>query len=315
MTNHSISVVIPCHNGRETISRALRSVFSQTIPPAEIIVVDDGSTDGSAHLVSTAFPNVTLIQQPQRGAAAARNAGMQRAMGEYIAFLDADDVWFPYKSEAQLPVLRSSPRVGLVCGPTIWATNSQSCTIPRTIRPGWYTRPTAAIFGNTRIRTSAVLMRRSLIELVGLMDEAMRLSQDIDYFLRIAAAGWEIAYTYTPVTIGYNLPTRNTANLHQLARAQIEVISKWDPVLNPDSPLSPAQFGRACARVCALAAEYATAAGHLEDARAYLLKGILEQRAPLQLRAACLAGWISPKIAESVTRTIRAITGRRSLHT
>jgi len=91
-----ISVVIPLYNKRDTILRALNSVFGQTFQPKEIMVVNDGSTDGSEQIVADlAHPLVKLISQPNQGVSNARNKGIQEANGKWIAFLDADDEWLP----------------------------------------------------------------------------------------------------------------------------------------------------------------------------------------------------------------------------
>jgi glycosyltransferase involved in cell wall biosynthesis len=90
-----ISVVIPVHNGAATIGRAIESVLAQRSPPTEIIVVDDGSTDHGPAIVASDFPEVILLRQVNMGAGEARNAGIHRAQSEWVAFLDADDVWGP----------------------------------------------------------------------------------------------------------------------------------------------------------------------------------------------------------------------------
>lgn len=91
----AISVVIPCYNAEEYLAEAIRSAVSQTKTPSEIIVVDDGSTDSSARIAEQCGPLVRVIRQDNRGASAARNAGVRAAAGDWIAFLDADDVWAP----------------------------------------------------------------------------------------------------------------------------------------------------------------------------------------------------------------------------
>lgn len=96
-----VSVIIPVHNGRAFIADALRSVFDQTYPAIECIVVDDGSTDGTAEVVAASVARAICVRQPRRGVSAARNAGAEAASGELLAFLDADDVWMPQKLSAQ----------------------------------------------------------------------------------------------------------------------------------------------------------------------------------------------------------------------
>jgi len=96
-----ISVVIPVFNGERFLGEAIRSALSQTLPPHEVLVIDDGSTDGSAGLAESFGPPVRVIRQENRGEAAARNHGIEAAEGDWIAFLDSDDVWKPEKLALQ----------------------------------------------------------------------------------------------------------------------------------------------------------------------------------------------------------------------
>ena len=112
-----VSVVIPVFNGERYLAAALESVAGQTRPPQEIIVVDDGSRDGSS-AVARAFAGVRYVAQEHRGQSAARNHGAALARGEYLAFLDADDLWVGDKLERQLAVLTTDPNVDAVFG---WA--------------------------------------------------------------------------------------------------------------------------------------------------------------------------------------------------
>jgi hypothetical protein len=105
----TVTAVIPAHNAAPFIGEALDSALHQTIPPTQIIVVDDGSTDGTPAVARRCDPSVHVIEQPQRGVSAARNAGIAAATGEFIAFLDADDVWAPAKIERQLAAFAQQP--------------------------------------------------------------------------------------------------------------------------------------------------------------------------------------------------------------
>jgi glycosyltransferase involved in cell wall biosynthesis len=107
------SVIIPVYNGERTIARAINSVLDQVFDGFEIIVVEDGSTDSSASIIEAYGRQVRMVRQPNRGAAAARNAGAKAASGEYLAFLDADDEWLPGKLRACVDALDSSPHAVL----------------------------------------------------------------------------------------------------------------------------------------------------------------------------------------------------------
>jgi len=110
-----VSVVIPVFNGAATISRAIASVLAQRFDgEVEVIVVNDGSADSTAEILSGFGERIRVIDQPNRGPAAARNAGAAAARGEYLAFLDADDAWLPNKLAATVPILDRNPAVVLV---------------------------------------------------------------------------------------------------------------------------------------------------------------------------------------------------------
>lgn len=110
-----ISVVIPAYNARDTVRQAVESVLEQSLPPYEVIVVDDGSTDGTGDVVASAFgQRVRVIRQPNRGLAAARTAGHEAAGGELVAWLDADDVSLRERFEVQAAVMEAEPSVIVV---------------------------------------------------------------------------------------------------------------------------------------------------------------------------------------------------------
>lgn len=111
----SYSVVIPAFNAADHITDALRSILGQSIPPSEIIVVDDGSSDATASVVKAFGEPVTLVCQPNRGCGAATNAGIERVRTPLLAFLDADDVWLPEKAKIQASILASQPEISGLC--------------------------------------------------------------------------------------------------------------------------------------------------------------------------------------------------------
>ena len=110
----SISVVIPCYNAAAFLRATIESILGQTHPVLEVIVVDDGSTDDSANIAESFGPPVRVIRQPNQGESAARNRGIEAAAGEWVAFLDADDLWLPTKVELQAEAIRSAP-ADVVC--------------------------------------------------------------------------------------------------------------------------------------------------------------------------------------------------------
>src|SRR5262245_58223903 len=108
-----ITVIIPVFNGEAFLAEALESVFGQDYRPLEVIVVDDGSTDTSAD-VARSFPSVIVVQQSNTGLSGARNAGIQRARGSFLSFLDADDLMAPRRLSKQMDHLSAHPEAGCV---------------------------------------------------------------------------------------------------------------------------------------------------------------------------------------------------------
>ncbi len=193
-----VSVVVPAFNVKAFIAEAIRSVESQGVPAVEILVIDDGSRDGTADYVEEHFPAVRLFRKANGGSATARNVGLREARGEYIAFLDADDVWLPGKLKAQLDYFETHPDIAMLgTGFAPWVADSRGefgdpadlAVGNAKIEPGTID-PEASGWGyhkmllDNYVWTTTVMMRRTLVEKIGLFDETLRLGQDYDFFLR-----------------------------------------------------------------------------------------------------------------------------------
>lgn len=190
-----VSVVVPAYNVREHIAEAILSVRAQNFDGVEIIVVDDGSNDGTADFVEREFPDARLFRKENGGAATARNLGMREARGEYVAFLDADDVWLPGKLKAQIGYLDQRPELGLVCGGfSFWTADEKglfpdpcslhSPILDTQVEPDYAGWGYHKLLLSNYVWTSTVVMRRSLVERIGYYDERLRLGQDYEYWLR-----------------------------------------------------------------------------------------------------------------------------------
>ena len=121
----SVSVIVPTYNRWHVLPRALDSIFAQTHPPKQVIVVDDGSTDGTFQHVTETYPQVIGLQQSNQGVSAARNLGLSKASGTWIALLDSDDAWKPEKLESQLSALEREPDTRLCHTEEIWIRNGR----------------------------------------------------------------------------------------------------------------------------------------------------------------------------------------------
>ncbi|HLF31170.1 MAG TPA: glycosyltransferase family A protein [Xanthomonadales bacterium] len=171
----TISAIIPVYNGGRFIAQALDSVFGQAHRPLEIIIVDDGSTDSSAGIIRDSIErldeNITFVAQANKGPAAARNRGLDLARGEFIAFLDADDLWAEGMLQGQLQWLLQDDSHQLVVGCTQRV--RQESNGLEAFGPRWM----AFLLG-------AGLFRRPVFDTVGLFDESLRFGEDVDWFFR-----------------------------------------------------------------------------------------------------------------------------------
>lgn len=128
MSNPTVSVVIPCYNGAKFLRETLDSVLSQTYPVLEVLVIDDGSTDDSAAIAESYGSPIRVIRQPNQGESVARNRGIDEAKGDWIAFLDADDLWEPVKIEKQIAFSELHPEVK--CIHTAWKRFGDTESVP-----------------------------------------------------------------------------------------------------------------------------------------------------------------------------------------
>lgn len=214
----AISVVIPAYNAQSTIIRAIDSVRSQDTGDRtlEIIIVDDGSQDATASLLASYASHsggqIKLLRQKNAGPAAARNAGVASAHGQYITFLDADDQWLPGKLRTQAELLDRNPEVALVCTPM----NGQRF---RTRSPILRISFGSLLLSN-RVYTSSVMVRKSAFLSAGAFNPARRLSEDYEVWLKIAAKNIILA-----VNEPYLLYSRNTgisSKLWRMERGELE---------------------------------------------------------------------------------------------
>lgn len=191
-----VSVVIPTYNRADMVSDAIQSVLDQTYSDWELIVVDDGSQDNTRDVVASyRDPRIHYVYQENRKLPGARNTGIRTSKGEYLAFLDSDDLFTPEKLERQVAALDSSPEIGLVASG--WTEVDMQHNLLRTLQP-WRLKPGLALsdwlYGNPFI-VPAVLVRRDWLVRVGLFDEQQHYVEDWDLWLRLVYTGcvmrWE----------------------------------------------------------------------------------------------------------------------------
>jgi glycosyltransferase involved in cell wall biosynthesis len=191
----SISVIIPCFNARAWIASTLDSVIDQRLADLEIIVVDDGSTDGSAQLVADAFRDVRLIRTENGGASRARNVGTRVARGQFIQFLDADDLLAPGKLESQLEVLAAT-NADIAYGDwrELHAGTSGSIVPGRLVAREIEGETAIALLTDFWCPPAAYLFRRSIVDRVDGWNEQQAVVEDVRFVLECALRGASFVY-------------------------------------------------------------------------------------------------------------------------
>lgn len=190
----SVSVVVPAYNATATIREAIASVDAQTCRPLEILIVDDASADGTAALLREAYgtrQDIRLILfERNQGPAAARNAAIAGARGEWLAFLDGDDAWLPYRLEIQLQAAGIHPDVDLWCGAVVPLTRGAGpeARAPSVVPP-WRDLPLAEFALHNAVATSTVLARRTALRAAGGFDPQFVGPEDYELWMRMAARG------------------------------------------------------------------------------------------------------------------------------
>lgn len=256
-----VSVVIPTYNRADWLCEAVESVLAQTYAPIEIIVVDDGSTDGTPDMLAARFPAVRCIVQPNAGVSAARNRGLAAAAGQYINFLDDDDLFMPDKIARQVARLEADPELFLVhC--RYHDVDAAGHKLGRVgVLPEGEALPDL-LRGNF-IWMSAPLIRREAVERVGGFDETLSTCADYDLWLRLAADGARFGCVQEPLGC-YRL--HGASMVTDAARVEREVFRAIDRATEP----GPARAESYAGWYLWLGGQYAVA-GRPEDARRCLL--------------------------------------------
>ena len=180
----TVSVIIPTYNQPELLQLAVRSVLSQTYAPFEVLIVDDGSTHETEDVARGFGKDVVYVKRNNGGTAAARNEGVRLSRGEYIAFLDHDDLWTPDKLERQMPLFEEAA-VGMTYTAAEFFDHATGRITSRFF-PGEALQ-FHDVLGHTIIALQSAVFRREVIEKVGLFDETLRGTDDWDYCIRTAA--------------------------------------------------------------------------------------------------------------------------------
>ena len=268
MKNNYVSVIIPTYNRCFCINEAIESVLAQSYKDFELIVVDDGSTDNTLQNLSVYEGKIKTIPADHRGPSAARNRGIHASKGNWIAFLDSDDLWLPDKLEKQILFFSNNPEVFICQTEEIWLRNGKRVNPRKKHKKysGW-------IFDQCLplciVSPSAVMIHRTVFEKVGLFDESMLACEDYDLWLRIAPH-FPIFLIKEFLTIkkgGH--PDQQSRKVPALDRLRIQAICK----ALENGSLSPSQHDQALEELkikCLIYGQGCLKRGRQEEGRKYL---------------------------------------------
>lgn len=234
-SNH-VSVIIPCYNAEQSIVGTLLSVLLQNHQNFEVIVVDDGSTDDSVAAIEKIMESasngdkIKLIRQANQGVSVARNQGVLHSTGNYIAFLDADDLWHHEKLSTHLHYMNTHPQVGISFA-CVQFMDSEGKLLQRTSSLPLGKQDAAALFAeNPTTTTSNLFVRRSVFNLVSGFDESMQFAEDQEFLIRVLheteyqVTGIEPVLTYYRTSengLSSKLPEMEAGWLHMVSRVKV----------------------------------------------------------------------------------------------
>ena len=230
-----VSVIIPVHNGEAFLADTLESALAQRYGSLEVIAVDDGSTDGSAAVLA-AFRDIRTISLANGGVAAARNAGIAAATGDFLAFLDQDDLWLSGKIEAQMALLLQDPTLDYVL------TLQRRFLHPGVAAPAW-ARPETLEAPARGFDPSALLARRSAFDRVGTFDTRFVQASDSDWFFRATDAGLRMAFVPEPLTLR-RIHAENNSRFVSDSRREFRRVAMESIRRKRERPTSAAVAGR-----------------------------------------------------------------------
>ena len=293
-----VSVIIPAYNQGHYLGKAIKSVLEQTYTHFEIIVVDDGSTDNTAE-VARSFDDARIqyIYQDNRGLSAARNTGLRLAQGEFLSFLDSDDLFLPDKLSLLVRALQADPGWGMAAGQAVLIDENDAPTGKIYTTP--IPEPVEQLLLGNPLHVGSVLVRSIWQDKAGEFDESLRSYEDWDMWLRLARLGCKFGWVDAPVSLYRFHSAQMTRIGRQMTHATFAVLDKV--YSDPDLPqswqaLKDQAYSNANLRAMAqayLAEDYAQGKAYLSDAIRLNPKLVDGQALELSNRLSALAD--SPK--------------------
>lgn len=263
-----VSVIIPTYNRADVLGRAVRSVLCQTFKDLELIVVDDGSTDSTCEVLGAFDRKVRTVSQPNRGVSAARNAGIAKARGELLAFLDSDDEWMPEKLARQTVLYPNDDAYFICHTDEIWLRNGKEVPQKSIHRKqgGWFFE---RALERCLISPSSVMISRRLLDQTGSFDEDLCAAEDYDLWLRITGF-YAVDFVPEPLVVKHgDSPDQLSRTIPAIDRFRIKAMCK----IIADSRLRPSYRRSAVEeliRKCHIVAAGALKKGKHEEAEEYL---------------------------------------------
>lgn len=273
----AVSIIMPAFNVEPFIGGAIDSVRSQTFRDFELLIVDDGSTDGTASIVerhARADGRVRLLRQPNRGLSTARNLALERASGAYIAILDSDDAWTPGYLASQLEILERRPDVDIVTA-NAWFLGG--ALTGRTAAPSPDPRPDPDLRHLLQDETAVFIMsvfRRRVYDTIGGFDENFRSNEDYDFWIRAAVAGFRFVRNDKPAGYYRRRDDSLSADDVRMLKGILRVYAKTRGALleRPDEvAILDAQVERFETELMAAEARRALETGDREGVQRYVL--------------------------------------------
>lgn len=231
----TVSVIIPTYQRADWVNEAIKSVLAQTYKDYEIIVINDGSTDNTTEVLNQFQDKIKLIEQENKGVSTALNIAIEKSQGQYIAFLDDDDIWLPNKLEKQILLLESNHRIGLIYSDMLLF--DEKAVFPEPLSKklpihvghiSWM----LFIFGNSVPLPSSVVVRCEVLDEIGLFDESLTHCHDYDLWLRISEK-WLLSYLDEPLTM-YRLSDTSMSKNREAVLFSVLRLKEKALARNPD---------------------------------------------------------------------------------
>lgn len=241
-----VSVIIPTYNAGAFLPAAINSVLNQTYGDLEVIVIDDGSNDGTWEVLTPFKNRVQCLHITSSGPAAARNLGIAKSKGKYIAFLDADDWWLPHKLETQIKILSQNPNAFLICSDWFDGQTGEEAKISvlSNYKAWIHTANFDLMLQENFVNTSTVLLEREKLLKVGFFQENLRGAEDKNLWLRLLLLG--DALVCKDILAFRRFHSKNTTSTVSFVKGQVEMMR--DLLTWPAVAFNPFRFELAKSR-------------------------------------------------------------------